>query len=117
MFSCFEFIGGKAINEIASLFVNRASRQPSCAASFRSQCLSADFAWRSIIDGPLTATKEAQFVRQRVSDAARDPSLSEIGTSSALGLRHQKSTKDSNCFFPGYKENIVAVEGKARLMA
>lgn len=54
---------------------------------------------------------------ERVSDAARDRSLSEIGTLSALGLRHQKSTKDSNCFFPGYKENIVAVEGKARLMA
>ena len=100
--------GKKLINQIARPLPCPLNREPrhkqAGGASFRSLGVwVSDFTWRSIIERALTATKEAQFVRQKEKDKERERereresirqqrwSLSKIGALSASGFRHQES--------------------------
>ena len=94
--------GKKLINQIARPLPCPLNREPrhkqAGGASFRSLGVwVSDFTWRSIIERALTATKEAQFVRQKEKERERESirqqrwSLSKIGALSASGFRHQES--------------------------
>ena len=69
--------GKKLINQIARPLPCPLNREPrhkqAGGASFRSLGVwVSDFTWRSIIERALTATKEAQFVRQKEKEKERE---------------------------------------------
>lgn len=69
--------GKKLINQIARPLPCPLNREPrhkqAGGASFRSLGVwVSDFTWRSIIERALTATKEAQFVRQKERERERE---------------------------------------------
>lgn len=82
---------------------------------------------RSIIERALTATKEAQFVRQKEREREKgrvsDNSDGACRKSVLYPLRvfdiRKAAAKDDNCFFQGVTKKILSLSrrGKVRLMA
>lgn len=118
--------GKKLINQIARPLPCPLNREPrhkqACGASFRSLGVwVSDFTWRSIIERALTATKEAQFVRQKEKERERervsDNSDEACRKSVLYPLRAfdiRKAAKDDNCFFQGVTKKILSLSEGAK---